>query len=228
MENNNINNSVNNNVGVNTGSGNVSTSAVNNTISQQPVNQTTTVNTAPTNSIPVNPNVVNYASSQAVVNQPTASGNNIVNGEQQKSYKKLYIWMGVIVGLVLIIAIVLLVFLLNGSIENRNRLTCNKTTQEEGYTYNIKRYYTFQDDIMMRVYFTYTFEYQDELTDDKYNKYFDEIINNETHGSTKYGLATNIKKEGNKVIITSYEPSYWNETFKQVKNINKDEGYTCE
>ena len=81
---------------------------------------------------------------------------------------------------------------------------------------------------MKRVYFTYTFEYKNELTDDMYNQTFDEIINNTTHGSTKYGLGTNIEKIENTVKITSYEPNYYSEMYDDIKKSNKKEGFSCE
>lgn len=149
--------------------------------------------------------------------------------EKKKSYKTLYILIGVFVGFVLLVAVILLYFLLNGDIENRNRLTCTRTTQEEGYNYSIQRYYTFEDKKMVRVYYTYVFDFVDELTDDLYNETFEEVINmNNNVGSTKYGLATTIERGENLVKITSYEPNYFNEFFDDVNNFNKKEGYTCE
>lgn len=174
-------------------------------------------------------NVVNQTMNSQVNNASGVNNNQVNNGNNgEKSYKKLYIWMGIIVGIVLIVAVILMINLLNGSIENRNRLTCTKTTQENGYDYSIKRYYTFENDLMKRVYFTYTFEYKNELTDDMYNQTFDEIINNTTHGSTKYGLGTNIEKIENTVKITSYEPNYYSEMYDDIKKSNKKEGFSCE
>lgn len=228
---NNINNSTSvnpavSNGGVPTGNVNPTTTTVNNVVNPTMVSQPTVANQTTVNSIPVSPSMVNYGSSQAIVNQPTNTGGNNNTNVEQKSYKKFYTWMGIFVGLVLIIAGILLVFLLNGSIQNRNRLTCNKTTQESEYTYNVKRLYIFDEKIMQRVNLTYTFEYTNTLTDLQYNQDFDEVINS-TYGSTKYGFATNIKKEGNVVTITAFQPSYWGESLDKIKQINKDEGYTC-
>ena len=137
--------------------------------------------------------------------------------------------MGIIMGFVLIIAGILLYFLLNGSIENRNRMTCTKTTQEEGYDYTIRKYYTFDNKKMVRVYYTYTFDYHNEITDDFYNTEFESIINIKNNiGSSKYGLSTNIQKKDNSVIINAYEPNYYNEFYDDLKNTNTKDGYTCE
>jgi hypothetical protein len=121
----------------------------------------------------------------------------------------------------------LLYFLLNGSIENRNRLTCTKTIQGEGYEEHIKRYYTFDGGVMKRVYVTHTFTY-DELTDEMYNQTFDEIINNDTHFVTKYGLGTRIEKEDNVVTINAYDINYFESKVKDIEKKNKDEKFTCE
>ena len=212
-------NNVNNNVG-NTNPGVINNNVSNTTNNVNGVvgsNVTPSVVT-PTNVTPmvqnINPNVVNT--------QP-------VNNTEQKSYKKFYIWMGIIMGFVLIIAGILLYFLLNGSIENRNRMTCTKTTQEEGYDYTIRKYYTFDNKKMVRVYYTYTFDYHNEITDDFYNTEFDSIINiNNNIGSSKYGLSTNIQKKDNSVIINAYEPNYYNEFYDDLKNTNTKDGYTCE
>ena len=212
-------NNVNNNVG-NTNPGVINNNVSNTTNNVNGVvgsNVTPSVVT-PTNVTPmvqnINPNVVNT--------QP-------VNNTEQKSYKKFYIWMGIIMGFVLIIAGILLYFLLNGSIENRNRMTCTKTTQEEGYDYTIRKFYTFDNKKMVRVYYTYTFDYHNEITDDFYNTEFDSIINiNNNIGSSKYGLSTNIQKKDNSVIINAYEPNYYNEFYDDLKNTNTKDGYTCE
>lgn len=209
-------NNVNNNVG-NTNPGVINNNVSNTTNGVVGGNVAPSV-VSPTNVTPmvqnINPNVVNT--------QP-------VNNTKKKSYKKFYIWMGIIMGFVLIIAGILLYFLLNGSIENRNRMTCTKTTQEEGYDYTIRRYYTFDNKKMVRVYYTYTFDYHNEITDDFYNTEFDSIINiNNNIGSSKYGLSTNIQKKDNSVIINAYEPNYYNEFYDDLKKNNTKDGYTCE
>lgn len=154
------------------------------------------------------------------------SGN--VDNDEEKSMKNTYIWIGVIVALVLVIAGVLLYFLLNGSIADRNRYTCTKTTQEDGYEYFIKRYYTLDNKVMVRVYYTYEFRYKDEYTDDMYNQAYDDIINNDTNGITRYGLNTSIQKDDDTVRISAYEPNYFSENIKDIEKKNKDEGFTCE
>ncbi len=159
-----------------------------------------------------------------VANQPIA--NNIDN-IQEGYYKKFFIMTGIIVGGVLLISGILLYFLLNGTIENRNRLTCTKTIQGEGYEEHIRRYYTFDSGIMKRVYVTHTFTY-DELTEDMYNQTFDEIINNDKHFISKYGLGTSIVKENNVVTINAYDINYFEDEVKDIEKKNKDEKFTCE
>lgn len=179
----------------------------------------------------VNPGVVNPVNVTPIVQNVNPNGEYTqpVNEEEQKSYKKFYIWMGVIVGTVIMIACVLLFFLFNGDIENRNRMTCIKTTIEDKFDYEIKRYYTFDNKKMVRVYYTYTFDYFDELTEEEYNKTFSEIINIDNNiGSTKYGLNTRIQKKDNIVEITSYEPNYFGEFYKDLYKINTGNGYTCD
>ena len=136
----------------------------------------------------------------ATVTPTITTQSNVNNNIQENYYKKFFVMIGIIVGGVLLIAGILLYFLLNGSIENRNRLTCTKIVQGEGYEEHIRRYYTFDGGIMKRVYVTHTFTY-DELTDDMYNQTFDEIINNENHFVSKYGLGTNIVKEDTTISI---------------------------
>lgn len=162
---------------------------------------------------------------------------NLVNGSNSsvnvgsqnngKDYKKFYICSFIIVGIILLIAVVLLIFLLTGTIGSRNRLSCTITTKEDGYDYKIVKNYVFDNDVMQKVYYTYTFSYNGNFTDDMYYQNFEKIINNETHGSSKYGFNTKISKEDNVVTITAYEPSYWKESYKEIKSSNKDEGYSC-
>lgn len=172
----------------------------------------------------------NNVNNNMVSNTNTVVNNNQINTiNEEQSYKKAYIWIGVFVGIVLLIAGILLFFLLNGSIENRNRLTCTKTTQEDGYDYSIKKYFTFDNKKMVRVYYTYTFKYLTELSDDEYNETFGAYINIDNNvGSSKYGLATNVQRKRNIVEITSYEPNYFGEMFKDIETNNKKEGYSCE
>ena len=120
-----------------------------------------------------------------------------------------------------------LYFLLNGSIENRNRLTCTKTIQGDGYEEHIKRYYTFDGGLMKRVYFTHTFTY-DNLTDDIYDQTYGNLITNDNHPISKYGLGTNINRDGNVVTITSFEDNYSGEMDKDILKKNKSENFTCE
>lgn len=205
-----MNNNVNSNMTggvVNNTVNQVANNGINNTVNQIPGAAVNTVSTN-TNTVPVR-NVQN----------------NVVSGK--KKINKFYLWSGIIVGIVLIAAILLLVCLLNGSIDNRNRLTCTSTSQEDGYTRTIQRYYTFDNNINQKVNYTYTFNYTGGLTDEVYNTDFDAIINDPNHGATKYGFGTQITRDGNIVTITAYEPSYWSETYDEIKALNKDEGYSC-
>lgn len=158
--------------------------------------------------------------------QPDVTNTAIIGDEQKGYYKKFYVMMGIIVGLVLLIAGILLYFLLNGSIQNRNRLTCTKTVQGEGYQEHIRRYYTFDKNLMMRVYFTHTFTY-DELTDDVYNETYGELIKDDRLPISKYGFGTKVNRDGNIVTVTAYDVNYFESTDKDVKNQNNDEGFTC-
>lgn len=187
----------------------------------------TTTQTVPT---PIQPTMItgNPVNNANPTITPTVVTQSNVNSDMQEGYyKKIFVMMGIIVGSVLLISGILLYFLLNGSIENRNRLTCTKTIQGEGYEEHIKRYYTFDGGVMKRVYVTHTFTY-DELTDEMYNQTFDEIINNDTHFVTKYGLGTRIEKEDNVVTINAYDINYFESKVKDIEKKNKDEKFTCE
>lgn len=243
---NNVNNNADNNINVENTTTSVNTvqenaNPTNNGI-VQPASTNTDIITADGSNIPTNTIVqTNAVEPQSVVvseipgvntaatvtpivtNQPSINNNNNI---QESYYKKFFIMMGIIVGGVLLISGILLYFLLNGSIENRNRLTCTKTIQGEGYEEHIRRYYTFDGGIMKRVYVTHTFTY-DELTDDMYNQTFDEIINNDTHFVTEYGLGTNIVKEDNVVTINAYDINYSGEDVKSIEKKNKKEKFTC-
>jgi len=197
----------------------------------QPVQQVQPAATVVTQNQPVmqgGATTVNSTIQNTTVPPINSNVSDNVDTDEEKSMKNTYIWIGVIVALVLVIAGVLLYFLLNGSIADRNRYTCTKTTQEDGYEYFIKRYYTLDNKVMVRVYYTYEFRYKDEYTDDMYNQTYDDIINNETNGITRYGLNTYIEKIDNTVRISAYEPNYFSENIKDIEKKNKDEGFTCE
>ena len=238
-------NNVNNNVANNT---NVATGSVQPSVSSTSVETVQPVVSPATASTAVNPTVANTTVSPATSTVANAAPINTVaatasvvppvnttsvnngknNNETQLYYKKFYIMMGILVGSVLLIAGILLFFLLNGTIENRNRLTCTKTTQEDGYTYHVKRYYTFDRKVMQRIYYTHTFTYNDEFTEDMYNQTYDDIINNENNGITNYGFNTKISKECNFITITAYDINYYNDTLDTIKESNAMEAYTCE
>ena len=173
-------------------------------------------------------NVVQPTVAPSATVQPTVTNTlNNVDNAQKAYYKKIYIMMGIIVGGVLLIAGILLFFLLNGTIENRNRLTCTKTIQGEGYQEHIKRYYTFDGGVMKRVYYTHTFTY-DNLTDDVYEQTFGNLIENDKHPISTYGLGTNINREDNIVTVTAFDDNYYEETDKDILKKNKNENFTCE
>ena len=217
-------------------------------VNVQPINQSQVVNQVPVQQVPVQPvqpaatvvnsnqpvmqnvaPVVTPGVNSTIPNIPVTTINSNGNGDnvEEKNMKQTYILIGVIVGLVLVIAGILLYFLLNGSIANRNRYTCTKTTQEDGYEQFIKRYYTLDNNVMVRVYYTHEFRYNDELTDDMYNQTYGDIINNDTNGITRYGLNTSIQKDDDTVIISSYEPNYFSENVKDIEKNNKEDGFTC-
>ena len=185
--------------------------------------------TAPT---AIQPTIITQSqnsNASSTVTPVVTNQSNVKNNENMQAgyYKKFFVMMGIIVGGVLLISGILLYFLLNGTIENRNRLTCTKTVQGEGYEEHIIRYYTFDNKIMQRVYVTHTFTYN-ELTDDMYNQTFDEIINNKNHFISKYGLGTDISRKDKVVKISAYDINYLGEDVKDIEKKNKDENFTCE
>ena len=199
--------------------------------------QSTTTESQPTINTVQQPNIVTETPIVNTVQNVTPTTvqqqnvNNIKTNDDEVAekayYKKIYKMMGIIVGSVLLIAGILLYFLLNGSIENRNRLTCTKTIQGEGYQEHIKRYYTFDNGLMMRVYFTHTYTY-DNLTDEVYDETYGNLIKDERQPISKYGFGTNVMREDNVVKVTAYDVNYFNENDKDILKKNKDEGYTCE
>ena len=172
-------------------------------------------------------NTTQTVTPSATVKPSVSNSGNNDEVAQKAYYKKIYIMMGIIVSSVLLIAGILLYFLLNGTIENRNRLTCTKTIQGDGYQEHIKRYYTFDGGLMKRVYFTHTFTY-DNLTDDMYEQKFGNVITNDNHPISSYGLGTNINRDGNVVTVTAFDDNYLGEFDKDILKRNKGEGYSCE
>lgn len=212
--NNNLSNGVSPNVVTNTVNTNVSNGgSVANNISS--VNTNTAV-TGNVNTTPI-PNTTNVNSNMANV---ALNG----GGTSQKNSSKLYVWIFVFVGIVIVVAIILLIMLFTGTIDNRNRLTCTKTTQEDGYDYTIKRYYILENGINQRLELTYTFDYNGTLTDDLYESTFRPYLDNTT---TKYGFDTKVTRDGDIVTITAYQPTFFNETEKELKSTNASEGYSC-
>lgn len=207
-------------------------SAIPQTVSAQPTVSTpqTTVNTVEQTSVVTETPIVNTTQNvtPSATVQPNVTNTKSNDEIAEKAYyKNIYTMMGIIVGAVLLIAGILLYFLLNGTIENRNRLTCTKTIQGEGYQEHIKRYYTFDNGLMMRVYLTHTYTY-DELTDDIYDQTFGDVIKDEKQPISKYGFGTNVMRKDNVVTVTAYDVNYFEDTDKDVQKQNKDEGYTCE
>ena len=94
------------------------------------INTTQTVPTAIQPTIITENPVIN---SNSTITPTVTSKSNKNNNIQEDYYKKFFVMMGIIVGGVLLISGVLLYFLLSGDIENRNRLTCTKNIQGEGY-----------------------------------------------------------------------------------------------
>lgn len=234
--NNNLNNNVNTGVPVNNGG------------------PTTVINSVPVNSVPntvsvtqqVNPGVVNTPGSVvngAVNVQNTVPGTNvnvvpntvptppIVNAVndigQDGIATNTYVLVGTIVGIVIMAAVFLLVLLVTGVIGNRNKLNCTKTTNEEGYVYTENRVYRFNDGpYYTKIDKTLIFDFT-MLTDEMYNEKFSALIDNDNAVSS-YGFGTYIRREGNRVIINSYDPKIFDKTVNDVLvGANKD-GFTCD
>ena len=133
--------------------------------------------------------------------------------------------VGSIAGVVVLGSIVLLVLLVTGVIGNRNRLTCTKTTNENGYVYNEKRIYKFDKGFYTEVNKILTFNYSN-LTDDMYETEFNDIFES-VGGVTKYGFGTQVTREGNIVTVTAYEPRYLEQKYDDIKTANTREGFSC-
>ena len=151
---------------------------------------------------------------------------NNVNTKNNSGKKNIYMKAIIAIIVVLIVSIGLLIFLLTGSISNRNKLVCKKTTNENGYTYEIKNVYSNGDKGATRIDHTYTFNYNSNLTDDLYNDTFDSIINSSS-GVTEYGFETKISRDGNVVTITAYVLEYFSGDFKTIKKNQKSKGFSC-
>lgn len=151
---------------------------------------------------------------------------NVVNGRD--SGNNIYGIVMTVVIIVLVIAILLLVLLLTGNINGKNRLFCTKTTQEDGYTYKIDRYYKFKKEVMQRVDYVYTYDYENGLTDEFYVEKFKDPLDEANRGITGYGYNTQISREDNIVKITAYNPSFFNESYDSIVSTSAEEGYTCE
>ena len=156
--------------------------------------------------------------------QPTVGTPNNMSGNK-KNDTNTFLIVGFFVGFVLLVAIFLLVLLVTGVIGNRNRLTCTKTINEEGYTHYVERFYKLDKGIYTRVENTDVYTYT-SLTDEVYNEKFGPIIEI-TSGVTEYGFGTKINREGNIVTITSYNPNFFGDTIDDVKSDNAKEGFTC-
>lgn len=151
-----------------------------------------------------------------------------INGQvvNNNNNNNMYIWISVIVGFVLVIAIILLVLLLNGSIMNRNKITCTRLTEEGNYSLDIKKIYRFDKGEYYRVDEFRTLTYHSGLTDDAYKLEFNDLINNPT-GVSQYGFNTKISKEENVVKISYYNPKILEETYESIRSSNTADGFTC-
>ena len=197
---------------------------MNNNVNNTNLNNSVSPSVA-TNATGNNPNVVNVPGNVNMGVNANAVNVGINNtNNSQKNSNTAYIWIFVFVGIVIVVAVILLIMLFTGVIDNRNRLTCTKTTQEDGYDYTIKRYYILEDGINQRVELTYTFDYNGTLTDDLYESTFKKYLDNTT---TKYGFDTKVTRDEDIVTITAYQPTFFNETEKELKSTNSSEGYSC-
>lgn len=160
--------------------------------------------------------------------QVVNNGQNIsnLNNTSSKSNNSIYIWISVIVGFVLIVAIILLVLLLNGTIMNRNKLTCTRSSEEGLYTLDIKKIYRFDKGEFYRVDEFRTLTYHSNLTDEAYELEFSDLINNPT-GVSQYGFNTKISKEGNVVNISYYNPKILDQSYDNIKTTNESDGFVC-
>lgn len=165
----------------------------------------------------------NINTGQIVNNGQNISNQNNINSKNNNS---MYIWISVIVGFVLLMAVILLVLLLNGSIMNRNKITCTRTTEEGNYTLDIKKIYRFDKGEYLRVDEFRTLTYHSTLTDEAYELEFNDLIDNPTRVS-QYGFNTQISKEGNVVSISYYNPKILEETEESIRTSNTNDGFTC-
>lgn len=198
---------------VNPGVVNPTTNVVSNAVNVQnavPISNVSVQNTVPVSNVA--PNNV-YATNNNIGNDGVASN--------------VYILVGTIAGIVILAAVFLLVLLVTGVIGNRNRLNCSKTTNEDGYVYTENRVYRFNDGpYYTKIDKTLIFDFS-ILTDEMYNEKFSNLIDNE-NAVTTYGFGTNIKREGNRVIITSYDPKIFDKTVNDVLVSTNVEGFTCD
>lgn len=204
-----------------------------NSVNNNVNNLGTTNVVTPTNATTTNTTMVNSASTATpVANTATVVNPNVTTTIQtanttQKNNSNFYLIVGFFVGFVLLAAIFLLVLLLTGVIGNRNRLTCTKTVNEDGYTHVTQKFYKFDGNVYTQVNNVDTYTYTN-LTDDVYNQTFEKIINNESNGVTSFGFGTQISREGNVVKITSYNPNFFGKTYDDVKGEDEGNGFTCE
>ena len=169
--------------------------------------QTAQVNT-------VNPSTVN----QTQPNMVNSNNTNVAKNNDTNTY----LIVGFFVGFVLLAGIFLLV---TGVIGNRNRLTCTKTINEEGFTHYIERFYKLEKGVYTRVENTDVYTYT-SLTDETYNEKFGPLLEIKS-GVTEYGFGTKIVRDGNVVTITSYNPNFFGDTLDEVKSSSAKEGFTC-
>lgn len=200
---------------VNTGVVNPTTNVVSSAVNLQnaaPISNGGVQNTVPVSTVNVTPSNV-YAANNNIGNDGVASN--------------VYILVGTIVGIVILAAVFLLVLLVTGVIGNRNKLTCNKITNEEGYVFTENRVYRFNDGpYYTKIDKTFIFDFT-MLTDEMYNEKFSSLIDKENTVST-YGFGSNIIREGNRVIVTSYEPKIFDKTVDDVLISTDKEGFTCD
>lgn len=221
-----MNNNMNNNVNPNVNG--ISTTGVNTNANVSNVNVIPAV--ASTGGSTVNNTQVVTPSTNVVSNSIPVT-NTVVNNQndinnQDGVASNTYVVVGGIVGVVLLASVGLLVLLVTGVIGSRNRMTCTKTINENGYVYAETRYYKFDKGLYSSVDKVITYTYND-LTDDMYNQQFDRLINNNS-GVSSYGFGTQISREGNVVTITAYEPRYFDQTKDDIEIMNSKEGFTCD
>ena len=229
--NNNLNNNVNTGVPVNNGVPNTVINGVHVNSVPNTGNVTQQVNpgaVTPGNIVNSTVNVQNTIPGSNVNVVPTPPIVNTVNNMGHDGIAtNTYVLVGTIVGIVIMAAVFLLVLLVTGVIGDRNKLYCTKTTNEDGYVFTENRVYRFNDGpYYTKIDKTLIFDFL-MLTDEMYNEKFSNLIDNDNAVSS-YGFGTYIKREGNRVIINSYDPKIFDKTVNDVLVVANKDGFTCD